>query len=161
MRNNIDELFGKNKLPEYISVVSASQCARIKIENIECIEQEGRKLHIITAEKDYAFYENMNTVIRSLAGRAFFRPMKGLIVNMDQIKDITGCNVNFYSGQCVAMGKNSISKMRAEYKRYLMKYPPYSLWEPAARVAEVDINNYDAVKWNEDKEKKGKKTIRD
>ncbi|MBR2539486.1 MAG: LytTR family transcriptional regulator [Mogibacterium sp.] len=132
-------------LPEYISVISASQCARVKIADIECIEQEGRKLHIITPARDYTVYESINTIARSLVDRAFYRAMKGLILNFDQVKDITGNYINFYSGQSVTMGKNSVSKTRQAYRRYLLKYPPYSLWEPPTRVPEIRKRgmNYD------------------
>ncbi len=134
-----------NRLPQYISIISGSQCARIKISDIECIEQEGRRLHIITAERDYTLYESLSNLITSLAERAFFRPMKGLIINFDHVKDITGGYINFYSGQSVTMGKNSASRTRQAFRKYLMKYPPYSLWEPMRRVNEVreEGANYD------------------
>ncbi len=134
-------------LPEYISVISSTQCARIRIDDIEILEQEGRKLHIITAARDYSFYENMNSVVMSLADRAFYRPMKGLIINFDHVMDIKGNEISFYSGQCVTMGKNSIGKTRKAFKRYLMKYPPYSLWEPANKkdYSIGDIRTTDAA----------------
>lgn len=122
--------------PEYISVISGSNCAKIRIDDIEAIEQEGRKLHVVTAAGDYCFFENISNVIMSIADRAFFRPMKSLIINFDHVKDISGVQVNFYSGQSVTMGKNSIAKTRKAFKRYLLRYPPYSLWEPALSVAE-------------------------
>ena len=37
--------------------------------------------------------------------------------------------ISFHSGQCVTMGKNSITRTRSAYKKYLLRYPPYSLWE--------------------------------
>ena len=120
---------GKNNMPEFISVISSSQCARIRIDDIEVIEQEGRKLHIITPEREYSFYESMKALIPTLAGRAFYRPIRGLIINFDHVKDITGNTVSFHSGQCVTMGKNSITRTRSAYKQYLLRYPPYSLWE--------------------------------
>ena len=120
---------GNGGMPEYISVISSSQCGRIRIDDIEVIEQEGRKLHIITAEKDYSFYERLSELIPTLIGRAFYRPIKGLIINFDHVKDITGNTICFHSGQCVTMGKNSITRTRSAYKKYLLRYPPYSLWE--------------------------------
>ena len=39
-------------LPEYISVISGKKCAKIKIDEIEIIEQDGRKLHVITPGRD-------------------------------------------------------------------------------------------------------------
>ena len=130
MKINIRQQETYEGLPEYISIISASQCARIKIDDIEIIEQEGRKIHIVTAERDYAVYESINTIIMSLGNRAFYRPMKGLIINLDHVKDITGYYVNFYSGQSVTMGRNSIGKTRQAYKRYLLRYPPYTMCEP-------------------------------
>lgn len=121
--------------PEYISVISSNHCARIRINDIEMIEQDGRRVHIVTAEKDYSFYGSMNSIAVSLADHAFYRVLKGLIVNFDHVKDISGISVNFNSGQSITLGRNSISKTRRAYKRYLMKYPPYTFWDPAHMAA--------------------------
>ena len=130
----------RTALPEYISVISANKCAKIKIDDIEVIEQEGRKVHVITAAKDYSFYGGLNTIAGSLAERAFYRPIKRLIINMDHISDISNYSVNFTSCQAVALGKNSLLSIKRAYKRYLLRYPPYTIWEPmemsGASVAE-------------------------
>ncbi len=133
MANKAEKFSERRELPKYISVISSNQCARIRIDDIEMIEQEGRRVHVVTAEKDYTFYESMKVIARLLADRGFYRPMNGMIINLDHVKDITGFYVNFYSGQSISMGKNSIGRMRQAYKRYLLRYPPYSLWEPAER----------------------------
>ena len=133
----------RTALPEYISVISANKCAKIKIDDIEVIEQEGRKVHVITAAKDYSFYGGLNTIAGSLAESAFYRPIKRLIINMDHISDISNYSVNFTSGQSVALGKNALLSTKRAYKRYLMRYPPYTIWEPmemsAASVSEPYI----------------------
>ena len=41
----------------------------------------------------------------------------------------------FRSGQSVTLGKNTITKTRTAYKKYLMSYPPYSLWNRERRAA--------------------------
>ena len=120
----------RNALPEYISVISANKCAKIRIDDIEVIEQDGRKVHVITAAKDYSFYGGINTIAGSLAERAFYRPIKRLIINLDHISDISSYSVNFNSGQSVALGKNALLSTRRAYKKYLMRYPPYTIWEP-------------------------------
>lgn len=143
MEKQFSPIMGRDNLPEFISVISASMCARIRIDDIEVIEQEGRKLHVITAEREYCFYESISEIIMTLAGRAFYRPIRGLIINFDHVTEISGNMVSFRSGQCVTMGKNSITRTRAAYKKYLMKYPPYSLWDRsehmAANVAETPL----------------------
>ena len=120
----------RNALPEYISVISANKCAKIRIDDIEVIEQDGRKVHVITAAKDYSFYGGINTIAGSLAERAFYRPIKRLIINLDHVSDINSYSVNFNSGQSVALGKNALLSTKRAYKRYLLRYPPYTIWEP-------------------------------
>jgi hypothetical protein len=134
----------RTALPEYISVISANKCAKIKIDDIEVIEQEGRKVHVITAAKDYSFYGGLNTLAGSLAERAFYRPIKRLIINLDHVSDINSYSVNFQSGQSVALGKNALLSTKRAYKRYLLRYPPYTIWQPmgmsGSAVSEPDIN---------------------
>ena len=121
----------RRSLPEYISVISSNNCAKIRIDDIEILEQDGRKVHVITAAKDYSFYGELNTIAVTLAERAFYRPIKRLIINLDHVSDISNYSVNFRSGQSVALGKNALLSTRRAYKRYLLRYPPYTMWEPA------------------------------
>ena len=100
----------RTALPEYISVISSSKCAKIKIDDIEVIEQDGRKVHVITAARDYTFYGSINTIALSLAERAFYRPIKRLVINLDHVSDISSYGVSFSSGQSVALGKNALLK---------------------------------------------------
>lgn len=130
MTGRANKKSGRKDLPEYIPVISSKQCARIRIDDIEMIEQEGRRIHVVTAEKDYTFYEQMSNILKMLADRGFYRPMKGMVINLDHVKDISGFYVNFYSGQSISMGKNSIGRMRQAYRRYLLRYPPYTQYEP-------------------------------
>ena len=117
-------------LPEYISVISTSNYAKIRIDDIEVLEQEGRRIHVITAAKDYTFYGSLNTIAESLAERAFYRPIKSIIINLDHVSSITSYSVNFSSGQSITLGKNALLSTKRAYKRYLLRYPPYTVWEP-------------------------------
>ena len=137
-------------MPVFISVISANSCAKIRIDDIEIIEQDGRKLHVATADKDYTFYGTMNAIAEILAERAFFRPMKKMIINLDHVRDISGFYVNFNSGQSIGMGKNALNLTKRAYKRYLLKYPPYSLWEPVGLAGNVvaEVNETDPFSVN-------------
>ena len=136
MNQNDHKKKRRRSLPEYISIISSNNCAKIRIDDIEIIEQDGRKLHLITAGKDYTFYGSLSSIAEFLAERAFYRPIKSMIINFDHVKDISGYCVNFNSGQSLAMGKNALASTKRAYKRYLLRYPPYTLWEPVA-AAEV------------------------
>ena len=116
------------------------------------IEQEGRRLHIITAEKDYSFYGSLNSIASALADRAFYRIMKSIIINFDHVRDISGISINFNSGQSINLGRNSLNKTRRAYKRYLLKYPPYSLWDPL-QLSSLSVYEGDETNENSTSEK--------
>lgn len=127
----------RRALPDYISVISANRCAKIRIEDIELIEQDGRKIHVMTPDREYDFYGEFDTIAEALAERAFYRPIKKTIINLDHIKDISGFYINFNSGQSIAMGRNALANTKRAYKRYLLRYPPYTIWEPIVSTDKV------------------------
>ena len=111
---------------EIISVLTGKVSAKVKIDDIEYIEQEGRKLAIVTAEKTYTLYGKMESMAACLVGRSFYRPMKSLIVNFDKIDSIEGGVMFFSSGKCMSIGRNNMTKLKKAYRAFLMKYPPFS-----------------------------------
>ena len=120
----------RHALPEYISIISANSYAKIRIDDIEVLEQNGKKIRVVTASKSYIFYGTINAIAESLAERAFFRPLKRMIINLDHISEISGYSIIFGSGQKVTVGKNALLSTKRAYKRYLLRYPPYTIWEP-------------------------------
>lgn len=123
-------------MPTMISIITAKQCARINIDDIELIEQEGRVLHIVTRDKDYAIYENVRTIAHLFEGRSFFQPLKYMIINFDHVRSIESSYVHFQSGQCTTMGKNAFGRTRSAYRKYLDEYPQYAIWNDTVKVAE-------------------------
>ena len=123
-------------LPTMISIITPKQCARICIDDIEMLEQVGRVLHLITANKDYAIYENINKISPALSGRCFYRPLHSLIINFDRVRDMEDLYIYFQSGQCTTMGRNAFGKTRAQYRKYLEESPEYMYEEDSLKVAE-------------------------
>ena len=123
-------------LPTMISIITARQCARINIDEIEMIEQVGRVLHLITANKDYAIYENIKNIYPALRGRCFFRPLNSMVINFDRVRDMEDSYVFFESGQCTTMGRNAFGKTRAAYRKYLEETPEYMYTRDSMKVAE-------------------------
>lgn len=114
------------KKPDAISIMSNTRCAKVPIDDIEAIEQEGRRLHIITGMDDYICYERIDKVAPLLINRNFYRAMKSIIVNFDRVKEVTSQEVIFVSGQSMAMGKNNLSKLRKAYRSFLQSEGEYS-----------------------------------
>ena len=119
-----------------LSIITAKSCARIYIDDIEYIEQVGRKLELVTLDLRYSVYENINNLIPYFMGKSFYRAMKGLLVNFEQIKKIEDNFVHFESGKTVSMGRNNICKTRNAFKRYLKQYPSYYYSSPRILAAE-------------------------
>ena len=65
-----------------------------------------------------------------------------MIINLDHVSSITSYSVNFSSGQSVTLGKNALLSIKRAYKKYLLRYPPYTTWEPLAMVSEVSAGPY-------------------
>ena len=132
----------RHALPEYISVISANSYAKIRIDDIEVLEQDGKRVRVITASRNYTFYGMLNTIAESLAERAFFRPIKRMIINLDHVCEISGYSIIFVSGQSVSLGKNALLNTKRAYKRYLLRYPPYTTWEPIVIGAGAVADQY-------------------
>ena len=123
-------------LPTMISIITPKHCARINIDEIEMLEQVGRVLHLITANRDYAIYENINNISSALDGRNFYRPLNSLIINFDRVRDMEEDYIYFESGQCTTMGKNAFGRRRAEFRKYLEETPEYMYMGDSLKVAE-------------------------
>ena len=128
------------KYPRMITIVSKHNCVRLMINEIELIEQEGRMLHIVTADKDYCICESMKSIAPILNPKNFYRPLSALIVNFDHVKEIDGQFINFESGQSASMGKNNISKTKTAFRKYLRECAPYGYYVGGIKVAEPAAN---------------------
>lgn len=120
---------------ECISIMSNTRYARVPIKDIELIEQESRRLHIITGDDEYICYERIERLSRLLGEGNFYKAMKSIIVNFDRVKEVTGQEVVFVSGRKLCMGKNNLMKLRKAFKYYLLQYPPFGSIQ-VARVSD-------------------------
>lgn len=109
-----------------IIIVSGNTFARIKFDDIEMIEQIGRKVKVCTENDEYVFYDKMNDIASVLIGSTFYRAMKSLIVNFDKMVNIRNGVLIFESGRKFAIGRNNYLILKRSFKNYLMKYPPFS-----------------------------------
>ena len=104
---------------DIITVVTKSKIVRVPVTSIDVVEQEGRKLHIITAEEDYVCYDSIENLVGILNNYSIYRIMKKIIVNRRNIAKVAGGQVNFISGATICMGRNKYSEMRKAYIEYL------------------------------------------
>ena len=114
-----------------LSINTGTTCAQVGIDDIEFIDREGKSLSIYTSLYVYKTYAKIDDIAYPLIGRAFYRPLVGLIINFDKVKKIDKFEIEFESGRRIAIGRNNHSKVRKAYKKYLFRYLPYTSidWE--------------------------------
>ena len=121
---------------DYISVITNKVCARVRIEDIETIEQEGRRMHIFTMFEEFVCYESIERLAPLLVGRTFYRAKKGLVFNFKKVARIENGEIIMESGRVYALGRNNLIKTRKAYKNYLLGYPPFSTDRSTYMVSE-------------------------
>lgn len=122
----LEETAGMKKIHvDFISIITNKICARIRVEDIELIEQEGRKIHILTANEEFVCYDKVEALVPVLVGRSFYRAKRGLIVNFNAVSRLKDQEIFFESGRSYALGRNNYIKTRKAFKNYLLGYPPF------------------------------------
>ena len=119
-----------------LSIITASSCARIHIEDVEYLEQFGRKLDLMTGDLQYSVYDYLDNLVPYFKGTSFFRVMRGLLVNFDKVRNIDEDSIYFESGNVITLGRNNMCKTRNAFKKYLKEYPIYNPQELHLMVAE-------------------------
>lgn len=139
--NNIRPICLDLKDPEratMLSIITAKSCARIRIEDVEYIEQAGRKLELMTNDLQYSVYENIENLIPYFRSQSFFRVMKSIFINFDRVRSIEEDTIYFESGKSISMGRNNICRTRNAFKKYLRQYQIHHNEEPKLMVAEAN-----------------------
>ena len=110
---------------DYLSIVTNKVCARIKLDDIEMIEQAGRKICIFTKDEEFMCYDRLETLAPVLVNRSFYRAKKGLVVNFARVVRLQAQEITFDSGRIYCIGRNNYVKTKSAFKNYLLGYPPF------------------------------------
>lgn len=102
----------------YISVITKRYSCRVKIDDIVYIQQQQKKLTIVTDHEVYSYYERMENVVEHLDKR-FFQVMKKLVVNLDKIQMVREQQIHFQNGEDIYLGKDNYVKTKQIYTAHL------------------------------------------
>lgn len=127
------------KTDPVISIITGSRISRVRVDEIEAVEQDGRKLHIMTGEEDFACYASIDSLCEALLNTGcFYQPMKKLLINFDKVTDVIDNEIRFVSGASLIMGRNKVSELKKEFKEYLLGYPNTVIGAGICCVADTD-----------------------
>ena len=124
---------------ETIPMITNGKFVSIDVDTIQFIEQKGRKMYIVTDDNTmHIVIGRLEELAKYLQGKAFYRPMKSLVVNMDKIIAVSKISIHFYSGVTYGLGRNNLLKIRKAYKNYIFGYAPFGddYSETYSRIAE-------------------------
>ena len=129
---------GKREIPaaDILYIFTGRMCSKIKTRDIEFIEKDMRKITINTFNNEYEVYEALEIVEKYLKGKNFYKPLKGIILNFDHIKNIDDDTVTFDSGRTIMFGRNTIIKTKNEFKNYVRDAITYDINQEELLVAE-------------------------
>lgn len=107
-------------------IFTNNEYTRVNVEDIQFIEQTGRKMHVVTASnKEYEFYGRLEEIAHLLVGKNFYRPLKTLVINFDMVESISRQEICFMSGINYAVGRNNMIKTRRAFKNYILGVAPF------------------------------------
>lgn len=104
----------------FIVVQNGREEAKVRVTDIIMIERIGRKLRIMTDERNFDYYERLENVIRLLDGR-FFPCLKGCYVNFERVERMAEQSIFFDNGLVYGLGRENFLRTRHEFKEYLQK----------------------------------------
>lgn len=126
----------KNNNEKQISIITQDNIVKVPISQIEIIEQEGRRLQIVTSFGTFECYDNINHVEPFVEGSNFYRAMKSMLINMDRVVKIGSGEITMSSGLVLSMGKNNYGNFRQAFKKYLCNYPPFGNAGAGSKLSE-------------------------
>lgn len=119
MHSEIQEM----KVKDYIPIITKKYSCKINTDDILYIEQQQRKLTLVTEQGSYSFYERMDNIIGFLDDR-FFRTMKHLTVNLEKILMAREQRIVFQNGETIYLGKENYIRTKQRYVAYLRRLTP-------------------------------------
>ncbi len=103
---------------QYIPIISGKETARVRISDVVLIERDRRKLHVVTKDRQFHYYEKIENVENLLDSR-FFPCLKGCYVNLEHISCMSEQSIYFDNGYVYTLGRGNFIKAKQKYKGYL------------------------------------------
>lgn len=105
-------------MEKFVPVITKQYSRKVNIEDIVYIQQQQRRLAIVTDDETFLCYERMDNIMDNLDER-FFRVMKKLTINLDKVLMVKEQHLFFENGMSVYLGKENYVKAKQKFAGYL------------------------------------------
>ena len=102
----------------YIPVITKASCRKIRLSEVLYIEQQQRRLAIVTEDRTFLCYEKIDNIEKFLDDR-FFHPLKKLFVNIEKIITVENQCITFENNVIIRIRRSSFIKTKQVYCTYL------------------------------------------
>ena len=105
-------------MEKFVPVITKQYSRKVNIKDIVYIQQQQRRLAIVTDDEILLCYERIENIIDNLDDR-FYRVMKKLMVNMDKVLMAKDQHLTFENGMSIYLGKENFVKAKQKFARHL------------------------------------------
>lgn len=105
-------------MEKFVPVITKQYSRKVNVKDIVYIQQQQRRLAIVTDDEIFLCYERMDNIMDNLDER-FFRVMKKLTVNMDKVLMAKEQHLIFENGMSIYLGKENYVKVKQKFARHL------------------------------------------
>jgi len=107
-------------MEKFVPVITKQYSRKVNIKDIVYIQQQQRRLAIVTDDETFICYERMDNIMENLDDR-FFRVMKKLTINLEKVVMAKDQRLFFENGTSVYLGKENFVKTKQKFAGYLRK----------------------------------------
>ena len=104
---------------EFIPFIKKSETSKIYIERIMLIEQDLRKIVILTEEGEYSKYGKLAELSKYLDGR-FFQCHNSYIINMDKVIRMREQTIFFENGYTIMISRDKFTFAKQCFANYIL-----------------------------------------
>ncbi len=104
---------------EYFTYKSGSNQEKIKIRSILYFSSGGRKISIITSNKNFEFYSKLDEIESLLSENGFIRIHQSYLINPAYIRYIVSSDVIMDNGDYLPISRSRAKEVRDKYMQYM------------------------------------------
>lgn len=109
-----------DSMEKYIPLINQKECCKIWLNDILYLENEGRKIHIVTTKGTYCKYAKLSELEPYFRGETrFFSAMKRLIINFDHVRAMKNQVIYFNNGTEYSLGRANYLRTKQKFVGYL------------------------------------------
>ena len=105
---------------KHILVKTGAIVEKVPTEEVVAVQRDGRKLHIVSDNKDYVYYQKMDNVEPKLSDN-FYRCHGGCYINLDKVRLMEEQEIFFYNGYSIYLGRTNFIKAKQYFYKYAME----------------------------------------